>query len=188
MVDVVFSYSGRNISIQCSEQDSIRNICNKFIRKIDNNIDNLIFLYGGKQLNLDLTFNEQSNYLDKMNKRMSIVVFEAMKSTIIEEELINSKEIICPICKENCRIKFENYKIKLYECKNNHETSNITLENYFKTQKINETNIICNNCKQINKNKAYKKKFFICLSCKQNLCPLCKSVHNKKDEFPYFSN
>ena len=31
------------------------------------------------------------------------------------EQTIKSKDIICPLCKEPCRIKMENYKLKLYD-------------------------------------------------------------------------
>lgn len=50
------------------------------------------------------------------------------------------------------------------------------------TQKIDESKILCNNCKKTNKNESFEHKFYKCLSCKQNLCPLCKSSHNKKHE------
>ena len=34
----------------------------------------------------------------------------------------------CPECGEICRIKINDYKIKLYECKNKHEIDNISLK------------------------------------------------------------
>ena len=48
-----------------------------------------------------------------------------------------SKEIICPKCKEICRIKFENYKIKLYDCINGNIIDNIKLTEFKNTQKVN---------------------------------------------------
>ena len=38
-----------------------------------------------------------------------------------KKELKQSKEIICPECKESCKIEFEDYKIALYECPKNHK-------------------------------------------------------------------
>jgi ssDNA-binding Zn-finger/Zn-ribbon topoisomerase 1 len=38
---------------------------------------------------------------------------------------INSKDITCPECGGLCKIKINNYKIKLYECKNDHIKDNI---------------------------------------------------------------
>ena len=52
----------------------------------------------------------------------------------------DSKEIICPICKENCLIEIKDYKILLYNCKNNHN-SNYLLNEYKETQKINISEI-----------------------------------------------
>ena len=46
-------------------------------------------------------------------------------------------------------------------------------------QKINEKKIICKFC-QNNKLEAYNNKFYICCKCNINLCPLCKSSHDKK--------
>ena len=43
----------------------------------------------------------------------------------ITEGLIKSKDIICPQCKHNCLLDIKDYKIKLYDCKNSHETNNI---------------------------------------------------------------
>ena len=44
---------------------------------------------------------------------------------------------------------------------------------------IDESKIKCNICKDNNKSKSYKKQFYKCNSCKFNLCPLCKSAHDK---------
>ena len=110
---------------------------------------------------------------------MNILVFEKSKSTIIRDKgIIESKEIICPKCKENCKIIINNYKIKLYDCKNNHEINNILLDEFNNTQLINELKIICNICNNKNKYKSYNKHFYLCLICKKYICPLCKSIHD----------
>ena len=113
---------------------------------------------------------------------MSIFVGEKEKETKIylNEGIIKSKEIICPKCGENCLMKFDDFKIKLFGCKNDHEVNDILLNDFNNTQNINENNIICNICNKNNRHKAYNKEFFICLNCKKNLCPLCKSIHNKQ--------
>ena len=53
------------------------------------------------------------------------------------------------------------------------------MENFEKTQKIDESTIICENCKINNKSESYNKVFYICLFCKKKLCPLCKGNHDK---------
>ena len=57
---------------------------------------------------------------------------------------IISKNIICPICKENILINIKNFKINLSGCKSNHVHNNILLTLFKETQKINLSNIICN--------------------------------------------
>ena len=61
----------------------------------------------------------------------------------------------------------ENYKIKLYDCINGHITSNIKIKDFENTQKINESEIICNIYKFKNKGNCQKDEFFYCLRCKQ---------------------
>ena len=48
-----------------------------------------------------------------------------------------------------------------------------------KTQKIDESKIICENCGENNKSQSFNKVFYICQLCKKKLCPLCKTVHDK---------
>ena len=55
---------------------------------------------------------------------MNIVVNKNSNDINIKKELI-SKDIICPECKENILLDFQNYKINLKGCKNNHEINNI---------------------------------------------------------------
>ena len=55
---------------------------------------------------------------------MKILVY--IKDSENKEQVIaKSKEIICPTCYKPCRIKIENYKIKLYDCINGHTKENI---------------------------------------------------------------
>ncbi len=63
--------------------------------------------------------------------------------------------------------------------KNGHKIENIPLDQFYNSQKINESLILCNNCNKNNKSITHEKLFYICLECKQNLCPLCNSIHNK---------
>jgi len=95
-----------------------------------------------------------------------------------KDNIKKSKEVICPNCKGNARIKFENYKIKLYECENNHIYKDIQLNEFNKLQSIDESQIICDNCKTNNKSETFNKQFYICNTCNIKLCPMCKSKHD----------
>ena len=102
---------------------------------------------------------------------------------LIEESSRNNiftpKNIICPKCKENIRIQIEDYKIKLFQCKNNHVINNLLLEQYEYTQNIDISKIICEICKEKNKSTIHDNVFYRCNKCKINICPLCKIKHDK---------
>ena len=108
---------------------------------------------------------------------MKILVHLIDKNEEVEQS-IKSKDIICPLCKEPCRIKMENYKLKLYDCINNHSSTNINIIDFPKTQNINISKIVCNNCKIKNKGNTMNNDFYRCLTCEKNLCILCRSSHD----------
>ena len=109
---------------------------------------------------------------------LQIIVFDFEFEREQEELLKQSKEIICPICKELCEINFTNYKLSLNNCINKHYYPDLIINGFNNFQKINEKQIICKKC-QGNKLEAYNNKFYICCNCNTNLCSLCKSSHDK---------
>ena len=126
MENVIFTFNGINTIIQCKKENKMKDICTKFVNKIGIDINSIYFLYNGIQLNLELTLNQQINNIDRDKNEMKILVYEKIKNTIIiDDGIIKSKEIICPKCKENCKIRINDYKIKLYDCKNKHEINNL---------------------------------------------------------------
>ena len=64
------------------------------------------------------------NALDK-NSDIDLLISTPNKEGVF----VKSKEIICPKCYEPCKIKIENYKIKLYDCVNNHIIDDIEEQN-----------------------------------------------------------
>ena len=93
--------------------------------------------------------------------------------------IINNKYIKCPECNENIRMRIKDYKIELYDCKNKHKIDNILLEEFENTQKMDISKIKCNICNTNNKSNTANNDFYICYSCKINICPLCKLKHDK---------
>ena len=178
MAEVTFNYKGIETIIQCNINDKMKDIINKYLIRIKKGKDNLYYLYNGNKINYELTFNEQANDLDKNRNKMNIIVTDTDEDPNKKREII-SKDIICPECKENIIINFNNYKINLNGCKNNHNIYNILLNKFEDTQKIDLNNIICEVCKKINKNNTHNNEFYICNTCNKNICPLCKSIHNK---------
>ena len=47
------------------------------------------------------------------------------------------------------------------------------------TQNIDLKKINCNICNQRNKHESFNNEFFTCFTCAKNLCPMCKSIHEK---------
>ena len=84
--------------------------------------------------------------------------------------IVNSKQVICPKL-------FNDYKITLYECKNNHKINNILFNEFNITQNIDFSKIICSKC--TNNKSLSNEKFYKCISCGSNLCNNCKVNHTK---------
>ena len=82
-----------------------------------------------------------------------------MEKEISKEEL--SKDIICPICKENILYDIKDYQINLNNCKNNHKIENILLNNFEGAQKIKLNDIICNICEKKLKIKIIKNFLYV---------------------------
>ena len=183
MAEVIFIYNGINTIIQCNLNEKIKDISKRFKDKANLNNKNINYTYNGKLvLNEELTFEELANTEDKIRKKMSFIVFDNLievKDEEKEKEKIKSKDIICPYCKENIRMNINKYKINLLKCSNGHNIENILLDEFEETQNINLEEIICNICKNYNKSISFNNIFYKCLTCNNNICPLCKPNHDK---------
>ena len=180
MAEVDFIYKGNIINIQCNSNDKMKDIFQKFIIKAQiNNNQLLYYLYQGYKINEDLTFEQLISSNDKEYNKIKILVNIINENDNKINSLIKSKYIICSKCKENIRFKIEDYKILLYECKNGHEINNILLDEYENTQYIDISKIKCEQCLIKNKSETYNNEFYRCCNCNKNLCPLCKSNHDK---------
>ena len=178
VVEAKFFYNGNFILIQCKESDIMKDIIGKYISKAKLDINKIYFLYGGNIINNELSVKQLTSG-NSINILVSEVDEENATKIKEKKELEKSNVIICSICKDICKLKMENYQIKLYGCENGHIINNISVNDFNKTQYIDESKIICDICKSANKKEQYNKVFNYCKVCKQKLCPLCKSKHNK---------
>jgi len=185
MAEVIFNYKGIETIIQCNLNEKMEDVHKKYETKIGKDISKLYFIYNGNKINDNIFLNEIINEEDKRRNIMNILVNEN-NETIIKENKIESKEIICPKCNENILIKIDEYKINLFNCKNNHNIDNILLNEY--KNNIDISKIICNICKIYNKNNTYNNAFYRCNTCKINICPLCKSNHSKDHTIINYDN
>ena len=184
MVDAEFIYNGNITKIQCNLKDKLKDISIKLGTKIEkDNLNLFLFLYKGNAIDQEKTLEEIIDENDKKLNKISIFVAD-LESEETEEEnnTLRSREIICPTCHECIKINVYNYGIYLTECRNHHRIDKKIkdLKEYEYIQNINQKGIICDDCKKTNKSETFKNAFFICNTCKQNVCPLCKLKHNKE--------
>ena len=180
MIEVEFIYNQTSTIIQCSTSDIIKDIYLKFTNKAQLDINSIYFLYSGQNINENLSIQQITKEGDLNMKKMKILVFSKAKLHEDNKSLIKSNNIICPVCKNKCLFKIENFKFKLFNCKNNHTTENMTIDEFLESQQIDESKIICEICNKNNKYESFEKKFYKCCTCNKNLCTLCKSKHAKE--------
>ena len=92
---VIFTFEGINVKIQCSTNDKMKDICQKYANKIERNVNSLVFLYGGSNLNFQLSFKEQANIIDRERNEMSILVYK------------NENDLTCTKCGEKINLNTE---------------------------------------------------------------------------------
>ena len=59
--NIIFTFEGRDITIQSTKEEQMKDICQKYVNIIDKNINSFIFIYRGNQLNFNLNFNGLAN-------------------------------------------------------------------------------------------------------------------------------
>ena len=181
MVDIVFDFNQNKINIQSQLNVLFQVVIDKYLQKSSIAPNSVFFIAHGKQIDSKKTVESQMDIYDKQNKKMLVLVTSSEKDDKNEEKvIIRSKDIICPKCGEPCLFKLrENGRIDLFDCINKHTIKGIKILDFNKSQKINISEIKCDQCKIKNKGNSHNHEFYICLTCKQNLCPLCKSSHNR---------
>ena len=173
-IKLIFNFDGKEVNIESKKDIYMKDIIEQYLITIQKDPKNCFFLYKGSMVKEELKIEE----IDNENNEIKILVYEIEDNDKCEERLKDSKYIICPRCKEICFINFNNYKINLFNCKNKHFFSNLLLSELNEFQKIDESKILCHKCKR-DKSETANNKFYKCLDCNINLCPLCNSSHNK---------
>ena len=180
MSRVKFEYNQTECEIQCNENELMKEICKRFAKKVNLNLSNLYFMYSGAILNLELPYKKTISSSDSKNKCFKVLVYTYADDTRNENNnLIKSKQIICPSCSEIAICEILDNRIKL-SCQKGH-MNELTITQFENSQKINQSKIICDLCKNNNKANTFENKFYYCIKCKKNLCPLCKESHIKNE-------
>ena len=189
MIEIEFDLNQSITIIQANLKDSFQIVIDKYLQKSLLNPVNIYFLANGKQINQSESVESYMSDLNKQNKKLNILVLvQILEGDNKEQVIVTSKNIICPECKEPCRITFDNYKIKLFDCDDGHITEDINIKDFENTQKINESKIICDKCKNNHKGIVYNREMYFCCICHMTLCPLCKSSHDKNHKIINYEN
>ena len=183
MVEIEFTYNSLPTVIQCQKDEYMKDICQRFSNKVRIELSKVYFLYRGQTLDINQAFNKILKEDDKNSNRINLLVY-SYDNNNLNNNFENSKEIICSKCGNICLINFNEYKINISGCKNNHSINGISLNEFQNFQKIDISKIICNDCKNNNKKTSYN--FYKCLTCKKDLCSLCKDkAHKEHDSIEY---
>ena len=99
MSKTTFLFNTKEITIQCTNEELMKDICQKFANKVKIDVNNLLFIYNGNQINKELTFEEQANSFDKIRNQINVLVSENFNkdniNNIIKNDLLKKgKEIL----------------------------------------------------------------------------------------------
>ena len=177
MVDIEFDLNQTKLIIQSNLDDPFQKAIDSYLEKSKQESGSIFFLSNGKQVNPK---EPVRNYMgNKSNEMIQVLVYMAESDNKEKGQvIIKSEDIICPKCKEPCRITMEDFRIKLFGCIDGHITEDIKISEFAETQKINMSKIICDKCKIKNRGNCPKNDFYRCLTCQQNLCLLCRPGHD----------
>lgn len=186
MAELTFIFNQAPTTIQCQEKDFFKVAVEKFANKVGVNQSDLYFLSNGKNIEPSQKVGEVFKNEIKTKNKIQILVYSA-EDKKPSQNINTSKEIICPKCSEPCLIDIRDYKIYFSGCKKGHMEQDIPLSAFEMNQKLDESKIICELCKKQNKATTFENQFFRCLSCKKNICPLCKSSHGRDHDIIDFT-
>ena len=138
---VIFRLDGANLTVQCSRTEKMRDICQRFAVKAEKNFNSLLFLYGGNQLNLDLTFEAQATSMDKTKNEMKVLVHTNESDNFVfpkggENINLNSEKI------DEIITSFNNIKDTINDAK-------LFIENIIKNSSMNSVNFQLKNVNAI---------------------------------------
>jgi len=125
MAKAFFNFNNTDITIECSKEETMRDICKKFATKINANLDSLIFLNDKKPLNLDLSFKDQANSTDEMK-------------VVVHKKEYNG--LVCPKCGEKINFNKEtidNIILSNLDIIDNFIGIKLIIDNIIKTSSIN---------------------------------------------------
>ena len=81
--NITFLLGDSSINLSCNPKIKLKEICQYYCTYIQTDINSLIFLYKRKPIDMELTFEETANSVDKNKKKMKILVNKKDNSGLI---------------------------------------------------------------------------------------------------------
>ena len=106
MVDIDFDLNQSHTIIQANLTDQFQDAINKYIGKTLLKPESIGFIVNGKQVNPSESVQSHMSKLDKEQNKLNVLVNILESNDAPQEVNAKSEEIICPECKEPCRISF----------------------------------------------------------------------------------
>ena len=125
---VIFTLDGVDVTIQCSKEDKIKVICQKFANKVQKNINSLLFLYGGNQLNFLSSFKD----IAKDKNEIKVLVYTK-----------EDDDFTCPKCGEKIKLnteKIDDIILSINNLKETIDSVKSIIENMIKVSSVNNVN------------------------------------------------
>ena len=113
MITIEFNFNQKITIIQANLSDPFRIPLNQFSKKTLIPLDSLNFIANYLPIKPEKTIESHMSSIDIQNGKLNVIVDVAIKSNKNKVD-IQPNDIICPECKEPCRIKIEDYHVKLY--------------------------------------------------------------------------
>ena len=171
-MEIIFLYKKKEYNMNIEKQNSLNEILTKFLSMINENENNIIFLFKGKILSFKF-----ENILNKLNHNNIIISVFNIKNNKNSNDKF--KYIICPKCYNLSFFNINNNNnISLDNCINNHKFDDLLIHEFIKSQNKYLESIKCNICN--NDKNLYNNNFYRC-SCGKNICKLCLENHKTKN-------
>ena len=92
MASAIFELDGKKITIQCTNSQTMKEICQSYGTKAQIDISKHVFLYNGNKINMDLSYEKQANDTDKTRNQMNILVSEIIDKKSMKEKISEDLE------------------------------------------------------------------------------------------------
>ena len=162
MVEFIFIYMNNQYKVEINEtNEELKNIVLKYSSIINKDIKELYFLYKGKPLNMKKKLSLFNN------KTYKIFVYNIATQKNTNRVLEN---ILCLKCNNVARMNISNNAITIEKCINDHCFKELSLEEFFESQYIKDSEINCSLCKN---NKIYYNNLMYINYNSKYICPLC---------------